>query len=111
MESRRLDADSMSPQEAREVVAGRRGRAIDVRDREEYGAGHIPGAIHISVDELDDRLEDLAEDERLIVVCRSGEESAEAAARLRDHGYDAANIDGGMVAWGSDGLPLQPPDD
>jgi rhodanese-related sulfurtransferase len=47
----------------------------------------------------------------LIVVCARGERSAEAAGRLRERGYEAASVEGGMKAWSDDRLPVQPAED
>ena len=50
-------------------------------------------------------------DDPVVVVCDTGERSAEVAARLRDQGYRAANVKGGMKGWSGDKLPLQPAED
>ena len=111
MEAKRLEGDRLSPDKAREVVATARGQTIDVRDQEEYARGHIPGSINIPADELEQRVDELSDDGPVIVVCDSGKRSAEAAGQLRERGYEAASIEGGMSAWSSDKLPLQPAED
>lgn len=78
---------------------------VDVREQDEWDAGRAPGALHIPLSELPERLADLPEDE-LLVVCRSGGRSARATAWLTHNGYDARNLDGGMKAWSVAGLPL-----
>ncbi len=73
---------------------------IDVRQPEEYAAGHIPGARLIPLGELPDRLEEIPQDERVVVVCRSGNRSSRAQRILAEEGFDYAhNMLGGMNAW------------
>jgi rhodanese-related sulfurtransferase len=112
MGAEKLEADRLSPEDARKAVAtGGRAATVDLRDQDEFSAGHIPGAVNIPADELDDRLDELSQDEPVIVVCDEGKRSAEAAERLRERGYEAASVDGGMRAWSGDSLPLQPAED
>ena len=82
---------------------------IDVREQNEWDAGHAPGAIHIPLGELPERLGELPEtDERdpLPIVCRSGNRSGRAVAWLRQQGFDVINVDGGMKQWASAGKPV-----
>ena len=104
-------ADSLSPEDARELIASGGGQAIDVRDRDGFGSGHVPGAVNIPAEDFEDRLDEVTRDDPVVVVCDTGERSAEVAARLRDQGYRAANVKGGMKGWSGDKLPLQPAED
>ena len=80
---------------------------LDVREQDEWDAGHAPGAVHIPLSDLPSRLGDLPDDtETLAVVCRSGGRSNRAAAWLTQQGFDVANVDGGMRAWHGAGKPL-----
>ena len=79
---------------------------LDVREYDEWMAGHAPNALHIAMSGLPDRLGELARDRRIICVCRSGNRSARVTAWLRQQGFDAANMVGGMTAWASHGLPF-----
>jgi rhodanese-related sulfurtransferase len=81
---------------------------LDVREDDEWQAGHAPGALHVPMGDLPARLADLP-DEELYVVCRSGGRSARAAAWLVRNGYDAVNVVGGMGAWVEAGRPLEAP--
>lgn len=79
---------------------------LDVREDDEWEAGHAPGALHVPMGDLPARLGDLPEDE-LYVVCRAGGRSARAAAWLVENGYDAVTVDGGMGAWLESGRPME----
>lgn len=78
---------------------------LDVREPHEWAAGRIAGAVHIPLAEVPDRLGDLP-DADLLVVCRSGRRSERAAQWLSMNGWDAFNLDGGLLAWVRAGLPL-----
>ncbi|KAE8765516.1 rhodanese-like domain-containing protein [Georgenia thermotolerans] len=78
---------------------------LDVREQDEWDAGHAPGAVHIPMGELPARVDELPDGE-LLVVCRSGGRSARSAAWLNHSGYDAYNVEGGMKQWQAAGLPL-----
>jgi rhodanese-related sulfurtransferase len=82
--------------------------ALDVREPEEWAAGRISGAIHIPVTELVQRQAEIPEDIAIIAVCRSGARSGWATDTLVRAGYMAENLDGGMEAWVSAGLPIEP---
>jgi rhodanese-related sulfurtransferase len=80
---------------------------IDVRDDEEWTAGHAPAARHLPMMEIPGRLDELPRDRNVVVVCRVGARSAQVVAYLLAQGYDrVANLEGGMVAWVSAGLPI-----
>nr|WP_116044678.1 rhodanese-like domain-containing protein [Amycolatopsis palatopharyngis] len=82
---------------------------LDVREHDEWAAGHAPEAVHIPLGDLPARLDELAtlpEDQPLYVVCRTGGRSAQAAAWLNANGWDAVNVAGGMKSWHTEGRPL-----
>ena len=79
---------------------------LDVREDDEWQAGHIDGSQHIPLGELGDRLSELPSGRRIVAVCRSGSRSGAAMRGLKNLGFDAENLDGGVTAWLKAGLPL-----
>jgi rhodanese-related sulfurtransferase len=79
---------------------------LDVREPDEWEAGHAPGARHVPLGRLPDHMGELARHEPLVVVCRSGHRSALATEWLAGAGFDAANLVGGMQAWAGAGRPV-----
>jgi rhodanese-related sulfurtransferase len=79
---------------------------LDVREDDEWAAGHAPKAVHIPMGELAGRLDELSSDSSVYVVCRSGGRSARVTAYLNTNGWDAVNVDGGMQSWHAAGRPM-----
>jgi len=79
---------------------------LDVREDEEWRAGHVRGSVHVPLMELGARYGELPDAEQTLVVCRVGSRSAYAAAFLIQQGIDAVNLDGGLVAWEAAGRAL-----
>jgi rhodanese-related sulfurtransferase len=80
---------------------------LDVREPEEWDAGHAPGAHHVPLGQLPDRMGELDPARRVVVICRSGNRSALATEWLATAGFDAANLVGGMQEWAHFGLPVE----
>ena len=89
---------------ATEVPAG--AYLLDVREDEEWDAGHVAGAVHIPLGELSARYTELNRDLPLYVICRSGNRSDHAAQALAGAGWDASNVSDGMMGWQAAGLPM-----
>jgi rhodanese-related sulfurtransferase len=83
---------------------------IDVRVDHEWEAGHLPGATHLPLAELNERTGEIDKDRPVVLYCRGGNRSTMAAAALADAGYDAAKLSEGIVGWDEAGLPLAPDD-
>ena len=95
----------VSAQEGRALVdAG--ATLLDVREHDEWTAGHATGAQFVPLGEVDRRLTELERERRVVVMCRSGQRSARATAFLRVQGFDAVNLAGGMRAWATAGLDV-----
>ena len=79
---------------------------VDVREDDEYHAGHVPGAVHMPLATVPDQLEVLPPEAPLFVVCAVGGRSARAVGFLRAQGLDATNVAGGTKAWIEAGKPV-----
>jgi len=82
---------------------------VDVRQRDEWEAGHIEGAVHIPDVELAERVDELDRSRPVITLCRAGTRADEAAEWLRGQGFDAQSLEGGLVVWKWAGLALTGP--
>ncbi len=80
---------------------------LDVRSRREYGEGHIPNAHHIPLGQIAARLDELPRDRQIVTQCGSGVRSQTAASLLQNHGFDVANLAGGMDGWNQANLPVE----
>ena len=97
--------DAQVPQvPAAQVPAG--AYLLDVREPEEWDAGHAPEAVHIPLGELGARYTELDTGRPLFVICRSGHRSGYAAQALAGAGWDARNVSDGMMGWQSAGRPM-----
>jgi rhodanese-related sulfurtransferase len=79
---------------------------LDVRNDDEWDAGHAPEASYITLSQLPARVGEVPTDRRVVAVCRVGGRSAKAAEFLIANGIDAVNLAGGMRAWAAEGLPV-----
>jgi rhodanese-related sulfurtransferase len=83
---------------------------LDVREPDEWEAGHAPAARHIPMREVPAHLDELPRDRRIVAICRSGGRSHAVAEALIGVGFDAVNAAGGMQAWEASDLPVQTSD-
>ncbi|SFL55173.1 Rhodanese-related sulfurtransferase [Paenibacillus sp. 1_12] len=72
---------------------------VDVREPDEWDAGHVAGAKHIPLGQLQDRLDELDAKQETIMICRSGNRSGLACELLNEKGFDVVNMTGGLLAW------------
>jgi rhodanese-related sulfurtransferase len=80
---------------------------LDVREDDEWVAGHAPGALHVPMMEIPARAEEVPADRDVVVVCRVGQRSAQVVAYLRHNGWEhVINLDGGMASWDAAGRPM-----
>lgn len=88
------------PMEAKELLNNKNVQFVDVREVEEYDAGHIPAITHIPLSDLSERVGELDKQKQLVMVCRSGARSAKASEYLASMGYsNVHNLFGGMMNW------------
>jgi hydroxyacylglutathione hydrolase/adenylyltransferase/sulfurtransferase len=97
----------LSPDQAADLLANGDAELIDVREGYEREAGHIPGSRHVELSRLTESAEDLPAERPIVFQCRVGARSAMAAFAFRRAGFDAHNLDGGIVAWAERGLPVE----
>lgn len=81
---------------------------LDVRTQPEWDEYHVEGTTLIPLDELPNRLSELPKDQKIVVVCRSGNRSGVATQILRENGFQATSMAGGLNAWRAAGYPVVP---
>ncbi len=83
---------------------------LDVREDDEWSAGHIDGAVHIPMMSVPQRIGEqpsaVTPEANVVVVCKVGGRSAQVTAWLRAQGYQAVNLAGGMLAWEAAAMPM-----
>lgn len=81
-------------------------RLFDVRESDEYVAGHVPGAVLVPLGSLPDEVDRFRGDGPSYLVCRSGARSLRGCEYLAQHGIDVVNVAGGTIAWIESGHPI-----
>jgi len=79
---------------------------LDVREDDEWAAGHAPDAVHVRLGELGTRFGELPHDRQIYVICRTGHRSAYAAQALAGGGLNTINVADGMTGWAVAGRPM-----
>jgi rhodanese-related sulfurtransferase len=79
---------------------------LDVREADEWEAGHAPEAVHVPLSELMNRAGEVPEDRDVYVVCKAGGRSQQAVQYLNQIGRTSVNVVGGMLAWHEAGRPM-----
>ena len=104
--------DQLEPVAASELVTRLRDGGVvllDVRPEDEYGLGHLPGALNIPLRQLEKRLSELPRDQDIVAYCRGPYcvLSFEAVAALRLHGFNVRRFEDGFPEWKAAGLPVE----
>ena len=103
------DIPSVSAPEFEQQIKVDSVQLLDVRTPEEYAEGHIAGAVNIDVQSDDFQptaRQELSKDSTILVYCRSGRRSLDAAEILARLGYRVVNLKGGILDWQAPGLPV-----
>jgi rhodanese-related sulfurtransferase len=95
----------VSPREAVAMLE-RDSLLLDVREDDEWKAGHAPQAIHVPMSQMNKRASELPTDQTIICICHVGSRSAVVSEALNRSGWRAINLAGGMEAWAHAGLPV-----
>ncbi len=98
---------TISPQQYKADFAGTPHLLLDVRTPEEFAGGHIAGAVNISLQTLPQRLETLPKDQPIVLYCRSGNRSNQAAQIMARAGFTQLYDLGGIIDWRAQGYPVQ----
>jgi len=106
------ERDAMEPvsrRELRQRVKDGNVTVLDVRPREEYALGHVPGAINMPLTEIKRRLSELPRSKEIVAYCRGPYcvFAFEAVSTLRAAGYKARRLEDGMPHWRAAGLPIE----
>ena len=105
----RKSGQSLSPQQAINLVNAEDGIFLDLRDGAEFGKGHIANSINIPATKLDSRLAELEKyrDKPVVLVCKMGQTAGPAGKKLGEQGFGRVyRMAGGMMEWGQLQLPL-----
>lgn len=102
-----VPAPDIEPAEAAQRV-GEGALLLDVRENDEWDAGHIPGSTHIPLSELQGRIGELPTDQTIVVICRSGNRSQQARDLILAAGLtNVTSVNGGVRAWQAAGYPFE----
>ncbi len=99
-----VDVDTVAAQH----LTGTAPLLVDVREPDEYRAGHVKASRNIPLGSLAQRIGELPTDAPVHVICRSGNRSAQAVRALNKAGLQTVNVKGGMLAWQRAGHPMRP---
>lgn len=101
-------AGSLKPAELAQLLAAKAVVPIDTRDAVAFGRAHLPGSVNMPIEGLEGRL---AEMHMLagqpVLYCRGGDKTKELAGKLAEQGMPVAFLEGGLLAWEAEGLPIQ----
>jgi len=108
LDNNRRSGSSVSTSQAT-MMANKEGAIfVDIRDKKDFSAGHIANAVNIPYSTLASRMSELDKykDKPLILVCKSGQTVNLAGKTLREKGFNAVRMSGGMMEWNNQNLPV-----
>lgn len=83
---------------------------VDVREENEFLAGHATGALNVPMSTLRDRVDELPKEGIIYLICRSGARSKASGEFLAEHGYDVVNVSDGTLGWQQSGREMEAAD-
>jgi rhodanese-related sulfurtransferase len=98
----------LAPERVNALLEAGEATLVDVREDREWEVGRATGAVHIELNELTRRADEIPKEKPVVFYCRTGNRSAMAAEAFAQAGWDAHNMAGGLVAWQEAGFPLEP---
>lgn len=104
----KLDRNTMEEISVQDLKEKKFATIIDVRTKEEYNRGHVPGAKHHELADLEKWSSKLKKDKEYYFICRSGARSGVACIQLKSKGFTKCfNITGGTMAWINEGYDIE----
>jgi len=101
-------AGALKPAEVAQLLAGGAVVPIDTRDAAAYKRAHLPNAVHMPLEEIESRLAEVHMlQQQPVLYCRAGDKTKELAARLAEQGLPVAFLEGGLLGWEAERLPIQ----
>jgi hydroxyacylglutathione hydrolase len=99
---------NVTPAQVKDLIVDKDYYVIDVRNRNEWESGHIPGANHLMLGNLKEKLVSIPKNKKIIVQCQSGARSAIGVSVLQANGFkNVLNMKGGFSAWKDKGFPIE----
>lgn len=106
-EDRKIETMTAQAVHQRLQSEGAKPLVVDVREPDEFEAGHIGEALLAPLDDVEKHLASVPKEREIVLVCRSGRRSGIAAKKLSERGYTKLwNMEGGMLAWQKLGYPI-----
>ncbi|MDF1761905.1 MAG: rhodanese-like domain-containing protein [Oleibacter sp.] len=104
----RRNGPSVSTSEATQKINKENALVLDIRDKSDFGVGHLVDAVNIPYATLASRMGELErhKERPIILVCKTGQTVGMAGKMLREKGYNALRMKGGMMEWSNQNLPL-----
>ncbi len=101
-------AGALKAAELSQLLTAGVAQAVDTREEGAFKRAHLPGAVHVPLDDVRARLEDLqSEPGQIVLYCRAGDKTKELASALDAEGQVVSFLDGGLLGWEAEGLPIQ----
>lgn len=100
-------SEAVDPQAAAALIEAGSVAVLDVREPDEFAAGHLPRSRNVPLGSLSEQAASIERDRPLLVHCQTGPRQTMAAAALEAAGYDVRLLSGGFEAWEQAGLPIE----